>query len=76
MLGGGGVEEVSLDHDLGPESAGNGCDVAVWIEEQAASGTLSPLRWAIHSANPVGRDDGTPMQYCLTEAKTSCRTRS
>ena len=55
LLAAGGISEVSLDHDLGPPEAGTGYDVTVWIEEQAASGTLAPISWAIHSANPVGR---------------------
>lgn len=55
-LAAGGVEEISLDHDLGEdEGAGTGYDVAVWIENGAADGTLSKLTWSIHSANPVGR---------------------
>ena len=56
ILAAGGVTEVSLDHDLGPDEAGTGYDVASWIEEQAALGLLAPLTWGIHSANPVGRD--------------------
>ena len=56
VLASGGVELVSLDHDLGPAEAGTGYDVASWIEEQAASGTLRRLAWRVHSANPVGVD--------------------
>lgn len=54
----GGVVAVSLDHDLGePESeVGSGYGVACWIEEHAAVGDLARLEWAIHSANPVGRE--------------------
>lgn len=55
LLERGGITHVSLDHDLGPETAGTGYDVACWIEEHAQSGKLEPLTWAIHSANPVGR---------------------
>lgn len=54
VLASGGVESVSLDHDLGPSEAGTGYDVATWIEEHAATGRLRRLRWAVHSANPVG----------------------
>lgn len=56
LLGAGGVTHVSLDHDLGVplDEVGTGYEVACWIEEQAAKGTLAPLEWAIHSANPVG----------------------
>lgn len=50
------VDQVSLDHDLGDDpGAGSGYQVAAWVEEQAALGNLGPLRWFIHSANPVGR---------------------
>lgn len=56
LLAHGDVEEVSLDHDLGPEEAGPGYAVAAWIEEAAAFGRIPPLRWSVHSANPVGRE--------------------
>ena len=58
LLEGGGVTDISLDHDLGePESeVGSGYGVACWIEERAAVGELAPMAWAIHSANPVGRE--------------------
>jgi predicted phosphodiesterase len=56
LLERGGVEAVSLDHDLGEaEDAGDGYAVACWIEQHAASGSLARLTWAVHSANPVGR---------------------
>lgn len=54
LLAAGGVEEVSLDHDLGPPEAGTGYDVAAWIEARAAEGTLPRVSWRVHSANPVG----------------------
>lgn len=55
LLRTGTVAEVSLDHDLGDDPAvGDGYVVASWIEEQAHSGRLKSLRWAVHSANPVG----------------------
>lgn len=47
---------VSLDHDLGPPSAGTGYDVALWLEEGLAlQDRPLPQDAAIHSANPVGR---------------------
>ena len=55
LLEAGGVEEVSLDHDLGPPEAGTGYDVACWVEQAAYEGRIPPMRWGIHSANPVGR---------------------
>lgn len=51
----GGVVEVSFDHDLGVAEAGTGYELAVWIEERAATGEIAELNWAVHSANPVGR---------------------
>lgn len=51
----GNVEEISFDHDLGLPEPENGHKVARWIEEQSFSGTFKPLKWHIHSANPVGR---------------------
>ena len=53
-LAGGGVTEISLDHDLGPPEAGTGYDVVLWIEQQVHRG-VSPPKMYIHSANPVGR---------------------
>lgn len=53
----GNVEFISLDHDLGSQSCGTGMDVARWIEEEAYHGTLPKLNWAIHSKNPVGRQN-------------------
>lgn len=48
------VVSISLDHDLGPPEAGSGHDVAKWIEEAAFHGHLKPVKWRVHSANPVG----------------------
>jgi hypothetical protein len=50
----GKVKSISFDHDLGPEEAGTGHDVAKWIEEAAFNKEIPPLRWRVHSANPVG----------------------
>lgn len=51
----GSVTFISLDHDLGPNSAGTGMDVATWIEEAAFNKTIPKLTWSIHSMNSVGR---------------------
>ena len=49
------VTFISLDHDLGDRlKVGEGNDVAKWIEDNAHSGSLLRLGWAIHSQNPVG----------------------
>jgi len=47
------VEEISLDHDLGLRG-GTGYHVALYIEEEAFYGNLRPLKWHLHSSNPVG----------------------
>jgi hypothetical protein len=53
----GDVEVASLDHDLGPKSAGDGYDVLCWVEAAMAAkawyGNLPQIY--VHSANPVGR---------------------
>lgn len=55
LLEAGSVEEISLDHDLGEESNGNGHDVLCWLEEKAAYGIISIPTIRIHTANPVAR---------------------
>ena len=51
----GGVEEVSLDHDLGLLDGDGreqtGYDVLVWIEEQLVVDGMVPPSLAVHSAN-------------------------
>jgi hypothetical protein len=64
LLRGGRVRFLSLDHDLGGEDTGY--LVARWIEQAAFEGTLPPLGWAIHSANPVGRRN---MEMALRRAE-------
>jgi hypothetical protein len=55
LLETGQVDFISFDHDLGPAEAGTGYDVALWIEEQAATNPAFRVPdWAVHSANPVG----------------------
>ena len=49
------VVELSLDHDLGGDDTT--MPIAKFIEEQAHAGKMIPPKWAIHSANPVGRDN-------------------
>jgi hypothetical protein len=57
FISSGWVSLISFDHDLGPEEAGTGYDVAKFIEKAAHEGTLNPISWEIHSANPVGRQN-------------------
>jgi len=57
LLEAGGVEEISLDHDLGDEvTCGTGYEVACWIEEAVALRGFEPPAIRIHSANVVGRE--------------------
>lgn len=55
MLEKGNISLISFDHDLGPEEAGTGYEVAKWIEEKAYTDpNFAVPDWKIHSANPVG----------------------
>jgi hypothetical protein len=55
LLKQGGVEKLSLDHDLGVGYS-TGYKVACFVEEAAHNGTIEPImRMYAHSANPVGR---------------------
>lgn len=48
--------EVSLDHDLGPESAGTGYEVACWIEEAAMNDQEFTVPTVyVHTANPSAK---------------------
>ena len=49
------VSEISLDHDLGEGMTGY--DVAKFVEKAAFLGTLSRIKWAVHSSNPVGKSN-------------------
>lgn len=53
LLKTGQVVYISFDHDLG-NGAGDGSQVADWIEEQAFNGNIPRLEWAVHSKNQVG----------------------
>lgn len=47
----GGVDEISLDHDLGDDVRGTGYDVILWIEEAVALHGFCPPVIRVHSAN-------------------------
>jgi hypothetical protein len=49
------VDEVSLDHDLGPEDSGDGYEVLIWIERQVATRAWVPPVIHVHTANPAAR---------------------
>ena len=55
LLRGGGVEELSLDHDLGLDVGPRertGYDVLLWLEEEIAAGRARPPAvLAVHSGN-------------------------
>lgn len=56
LLQTGGVEELSLDHDLGDDARGTGYDVVLWIEEAVAVRGFKPPRIRVHSANSSARE--------------------
>jgi hypothetical protein len=56
LLESGGVEKISLDHDLG--TGKTGYDIVCWIEKQVFGENLfEPPTIYCHSANCVGRDN-------------------
>jgi hypothetical protein len=44
------MEEISLDHDLGPPEADDGYAVLAWIEEEVATRSWVPPVIDIHTA--------------------------
>jgi hypothetical protein len=58
LIDAGGVDAISLDHDLGdtgiPEMTGY--DVALHLAQRAFEGKPVPDLVRVHSANPVGRE--------------------
>ena len=56
LLASGTFGEVSLDHDLGPDSAGTGYQVACWLEEQVMTDPSFPVPLVhVHTANASAR---------------------
>lgn len=55
LLERGGVEALSLDHDLGDDARGTGYHVLLWIEEAVALRGFRPPRMSVHSANASAR---------------------
>ena len=55
LLATGGVQEISLDHDLGEDAAGTGYDVLTWIERAVVEHALQPPTIFVHTANPPAR---------------------
>lgn len=56
LLQAGGVEAISLDHDLGDDQRGTGYDVILWLEEAVALRGFMPPAITVHSANPAARE--------------------
>jgi hypothetical protein len=58
LLRGGGVDELSLDHDLGLDVGARertGYDVLLWLEAEVAAGRARPpAAMAVHSGNVGG----------------------
>ncbi|PYE26141.1 cyclic-phosphate processing receiver domain-containing protein [Paraburkholderia silvatlantica] len=52
----GGVEEISLDHDLGDDDRGTGYDIVLWIEDAVALRGFRPPKNTVHSANASARE--------------------
>ena len=52
----GQVRSISFDHDLG-ENQIDGIELAKWFEEKAYFGEYPPLKWKVHSDNPVGAEN-------------------
>lgn len=50
----GEITFISFDHDLG--QGPTGYDVAKYIEAGAHDGTIKPIKFKVHSANPVGAE--------------------
>lgn len=52
------IDEISFDHDLGKPYQDiqelTGYDIAKTIEDLVYLKSIPPLKWSIHSANPVG----------------------
>lgn len=56
LLASGTFGEVSLDHDLGPEAAGTGYQVACWLEEEVMTNPHFPAPIVhVHTANASAR---------------------
>lgn len=53
LLATGQVEKISLDNDLGEPQAGEGRDVARWIERAAFDGLIKKVRCRVHTQNNV-----------------------
>jgi len=55
LLERGGVERISLDHDLGDDARGTGYAVVLWIERAVVERGFVPPVIEVHSANSSAR---------------------
>ena len=56
LLQGGGVTELSLDHDLDDDARGTVYGVIRWVEEAVALREFTPPTIRVHSANASARE--------------------
>jgi hypothetical protein len=75
LLQAGGVEWVSLDHDLGDDARGTGYDVLTWIEEAVVLRGFKPPRIMIHTANPAARDRMAAAARAIRDRAATTETR-
>ncbi len=66
LLAGGGVTDLSLDHDLGDDRRGTGYDVLLWVERAVAERGFVPPEIAVHSANVSAR---LKMEQAITKIR-------
>lgn len=73
LLRAGGIDELSLDHDLGSDDPGaNGKAVLNWIEQEMhVRGRRPPKDIRVHSMNPVGRHS---MSYIIARIEGAWAT--
>lgn len=76
FLKGGGVEEISLDHDLGDDDCGTGYDVVLWIENSVYTNNFIPPKICMHSANSsAGHKIGSGIKSIEHKASKSGLTK-
>jgi hypothetical protein len=73
LLEAGGVDELSLDHDLGDDEHGTGYDVLLWVEEAVVSRGFEPPRIRVHSANVSARQK---MEAAISSIQRHAAARS
>lgn len=68
------IDEISLDHDLGPRKYGTGYDVLLYLEQLVEENEPIPFdmlpKIHIHTSNPVARKR---MEQALESIKNKCK---